>query len=86
MNSSAHIAACTRQGYIATYLCNALQWLDASQFGLRARHSRTPQGMQFRDHINSSFNNNFSTVAVFSDVLKPLTSYGTLVCYMTYWK
>jgi hypothetical protein len=80
------MAACTHKRYINMYLCNTLQWLDPTQFGLRARHSTTPQYMKCRGHVILSSNNNLSIVAVFSDIEKSLKLYGTVVCYMTYLK
>jgi hypothetical protein len=60
------------------YLYNILQWLDVIQFGLLARHSTTPQYMKCRGHVMLSFNTNISTVAVFSDIDKPLKLQGTM--------
>jgi hypothetical protein len=34
--------------------------LNASQFGFRARHSRTLQCMRLTDHVTLNFNNNVS--------------------------
>jgi hypothetical protein len=42
--------------------------LNASQFGLRARHSATLQYMRLADHVTLHFNNNMSTAAVFLDI------------------
>jgi hypothetical protein len=64
--------------------CNILQWLDVIQFGLRALQGTKPQYMKCRGHVILSFNNNLSTVAVSSNIEKPLKLHGTVVCYMTY--
>jgi hypothetical protein len=45
-------------------------YLNASQFGFRARHSTTLQCMSFTDHANLNFNNNMSTETVFLDIKK----------------
>jgi hypothetical protein len=42
--------------------------LNASQFGFRARHSRTSQCMRLTDHVTLNFNNNMSMAAVFLDI------------------
>jgi hypothetical protein len=44
--------------------------LDASQFGVRARYSTTPQCMRLMDHITLNLNNNMSTAVVFMDIEK----------------
>jgi hypothetical protein len=43
---------------------------NASQFGFRARHSRTLQCMRLTDHVTVNFNNKMSTHAVFLDIEK----------------
>jgi hypothetical protein len=45
-------------------------FLNASQFGLRARHSTTLQCMRLADQVTINFNNNIATAAVFLDVEK----------------
>jgi hypothetical protein len=52
MKTPALIAACTHQGYIAMYLCNTLRWLEAIQFGLRARHSTASQYLKIQGPRN----------------------------------
>jgi hypothetical protein len=44
--------------------------LNASQSGLRARHSTTLQLMKLTDHVTLNFNNKISTAAVFLDIEK----------------
>jgi hypothetical protein len=60
------------------YHCNTLQWLDANQSGLRARHSTKHQYMKCTVPVILSFNNNPSTVAIFSDIEKPMKLQGTV--------
>jgi hypothetical protein len=45
-------------------------FLNASQFGFRARHSTTLQCMRLAGHVTLHFNNNMSTAAVFLDIEK----------------
>jgi hypothetical protein len=44
--------------------------LNASQLGIRARHSTTLQCMRLTDHVTHNFNNNMSTAAVFLNIGK----------------
>jgi hypothetical protein len=44
--------------------------LNASQFGFRARHSRTLQCFRLTDHVTLNFNSKMSTAAVFLDIEK----------------
>jgi hypothetical protein len=44
--------------------------LNESQFGFRARHSRTLQCMRLTDHMTLNFNNKMSTAAMFLDIEK----------------
>jgi hypothetical protein len=59
-------------------------WLNASQFDFRARHSTTLQCMRLADHMTLNFNNKLSTAAVFLDIEKPLTLYGIPACSISY--
>jgi hypothetical protein len=43
---------------------------NASQFGFRACHNTTLQGMRLTNHVTLNFSNNMSTVAVFLDFVK----------------
>jgi hypothetical protein len=45
-------------------------FLNASQFGFRARHSTTLQCMRLADFVTLNFNNNMSTAAAFLDIEK----------------
>jgi hypothetical protein len=58
--------------------------LNASQFGVRARHSMTLQSMRLTDYVTLNFNSKLSMAAVFLDIQKPLIPHGTLVCYTSY--
>jgi hypothetical protein len=46
--------------------------LNASQFGFRARHSKTLQFMRLTDQVTFNFNNKMSTAAVFLDIEKAI--------------
>jgi hypothetical protein len=43
---------------------------NASQFGFRARHSKTLQCMRLTDYVTINLNNNMSTAAMFLDIEK----------------
>jgi hypothetical protein len=44
--------------------------LNKSQFGFRARHSRTLQCIMLMDHVTLNFSSNMSMAAVFLDIEK----------------
>jgi hypothetical protein len=56
--------------------------LNASQFGFRARHSKTSQCKRLTDHVTLNFNNKISTAAVFLDIEKAFdTTWHTGLIY-----
>jgi hypothetical protein len=56
--------------------------LNASQFGFRARPSKTLQCMRLTDHVTLNFNNKLSTAAVFLDIAKAFdTTWHTDLLY-----
>jgi hypothetical protein len=56
--------------------------LNADQFGFRARHSTTLLRMRLTHYVTLNFNNNISPAAEYLGIEKPLTQYGTSVCYI----